>query len=926
MKRRILILALVLVFACSAALLVACKDTSLDKAKAALEEQYANYGKFTSGEAYDLAGSIEVDGKTYTITWTANVDSAHVAIAEAANGGYKVTVTKGTAQKDYTLTATIANEKGDTVTATFDCAIPAEQEQPGPGPDVTEKTDLTPVVNALKEKYATNSFSAGSNYTVVDKITVGGVDYAIEWSVAGAGASQVTINGTNVTVVKGSAAAAYQLVAKVKDPADATNTKNAVFNATIPANQPGPGPDVPNDGSAEHPYTPAEAVEIIKAWTGGKTVSDNAVYVKGTVADTTVTESTATSGKYVFDLVGDDENLVIYYARSSAKPVAGQELVIYGYLKIYTKDSESKCEMDVANNIALVVISIDGTATGLVAGTPDTTVTPDDEKGGKNNPYTVAELKALTSATAPDGMIYAQGYVTSVAAHNTSGYNINIADTKGGSTTFYIFRGDLKDDDSLPYVGDKIQAYGYLTVYNSAYQFGFKNNTSTIVSIVARADATIQSAATNEHVTITFDPAAVSGVVNGKNGDIVTFTVECENGWELNGEPAEAVTVTGAKVTYNNGTYYVTLDGNLEVKVSVKVEGSQTVEKGSAENPYTVAEARAIALGLTGIASGTTVYYDKPVYIRGYVVNVAAQNDFYIADTVGYVANPASTTLEFFKGEKDTGVTADIYLNDEVLIYGYIANYSNSYKCELAKDNGDHNLTPLVKEITTADVSIAQETSSDYTIAFTPANGKNGAEVTFVITINVANKVVKTVTVTNGTATLTDAATNTYTVTLNGNMIVTVELKDDGDNTETKTLNLASSTGIGTTANSEVATVTLSGVELSYLNCKQNSGYVMICKSTATIASGYLDGTVNGSIKKITFTTGASASENVDLSIVFKGSDGSAKKTETITKAKKGTDYSYEYTGTDATTFSIAVTNAYNAQITEIIIEYVPAA
>lgn len=458
----------------------------------------------------------------------------------------------------------------------------------------------------------------------------------------------------------------------------------------------------------------------------------------------------------------------------------------------------------------------------------------------------------------------------------------------------------------------------YMGTYGTNTTLGMNKDSDTLWksflgTLTEEASKATITATQDENATVAVDKQIAT------IGETVTITITPKNDYTIG-----KVYVNGKEISAVEGVYSFVVAGNSTVSVDMNDPSGVAPKGTTAENPYTVAEARAIALALEGAASSTSVYDAKPTYVKGYVVSISAQNDFYIADTIG-----GTSTLEFYKGILDEGVTGTIYINDEVVLYGYITNYSKGYKCELATNN---EVTPLVKSITTGNATIAQATSEDYTIAFSKASGANGDKVTFTIAVNAEGKEVQTVTVTNGAATYNEENSN-YEVTLNGNMVVTVELKVAGSKEEKIVIDLSKTdSGISTTQNSgEVKTVTLSGVECEYFNCKQNSGYIMVYGDTDETKCGYITGSVNGTIKSIKFTTGSGASPVTNYIVIFSATKLEGAQTGTTTNVSNGGTGEFTCEVDNASYFYIGVATKgtnnkkVNGQIVTIEIVYEPA-
>lgn len=113
-----------------------------------------------------------------------------------------------------------------------------------------------------------------------------------------------------------------------------------------------------NDGSLEHPYTAAEAIAAIKANTAGLTGK----HVKGIVKATPSFNATYSSLSY--DIESGGNTLYIYSGKDLGNAgfvgaedlKAGDEVVVYGDLKLYKNNNKTTYELDKNNHL----ISING--------------------------------------------------------------------------------------------------------------------------------------------------------------------------------------------------------------------------------------------------------------------------------------------------------------------------------------------------------------------------------------------------------------------------------------------------------------------------------------------------------------------------------------------------------------------------------------
>ena len=128
--KKFLVCALVLVICLTA--FVACKDKGADledlnRAKEFLSTQL-NGMKEVTGKDYKLPAVVAIDGVNYTVTWTLTVNTGSdtvVSLGSVENSLQTINIDEfASAEATYTLTATIADENGNTVTVTANRKVP----------------------------------------------------------------------------------------------------------------------------------------------------------------------------------------------------------------------------------------------------------------------------------------------------------------------------------------------------------------------------------------------------------------------------------------------------------------------------------------------------------------------------------------------------------------------------------------------------------------------------------------------------------------------------------------------------------------------------------------------------------------------------------------------------------------------------------
>lgn len=157
--------------------------------------------------------------------------------------------------------------------------------------------------------------------------------------------------------------------------------------------------------------------------------------------------------------------------------------------------------------------------------------------------------------------------------------------------------------------------------------------------------------------------------VKGLNGQIFTFTVAVEEGYEI-----VSVKVNGAVVEAVDGVYTATVNNATTVTVATKVAGSEdpnkTVHAGTQEDPYTVEDVYKI---FNTMNKGETKA--ETVYIKAFVKETGEWSSqfgnftgMYVVDSIG-----AEVSLYVYRIKPVKGDT--ITVNDEIVFSGQLTWY-----------------------------------------------------------------------------------------------------------------------------------------------------------------------------------------------------------------------------------------------------------
>ncbi len=166
-------------------------------------------------------------------------------------------------------------------------------------------------------------------------------------------------------------------------------------------------------------------------------------------------------------------------------------------------------------------------------------------------------------------------------------------------------------------------------------------------------------------------PEGVTVEILGKDGQPVTDLANVVEGTITIKVTAEGfyivVTCNDTPVTIDGGagTFDLTADATLSVTLT-----TQTEHKGTAEDPYSVADALAIA---SVIGQDT---YTKKVYIKGLVIDAGENKGNYLSNI--YIADTADGTKMLVYSANFSEAVPSIYEGDTVVFHGYITNYNGT--------------------------------------------------------------------------------------------------------------------------------------------------------------------------------------------------------------------------------------------------------
>ena len=307
-------------------------------------------------------------------------------------------------------------------------------------------------------------------------------------------------------------------------------------------------------------------------------------------------------------------------------------------------------------------------------------ITVVEKKGTATNPYTVAEARAAIDAGTGLTGVYATGIISQVDSYNSDYNSITYWISSDGTTTsdqLQVYSGKGLNNTNFSSVNDvavgaTVVIYGTLKKYNSTYEFDKNNYLTSYTEPVVAVE------------TPTFSPEP--GVYTEAQTVTITCDTEgatimyCFDGQEWQEYPENGILLSEYK------TYIIHAKAEKGSDVSRYAEATYTINDpnapGSANQPYTVAEAVAAVDAGTGITG---------VYVTGIISQVDSyQNSKYITYWISADGTTESQQFEVYKGLGIDGAAFsskdDLQVGDEVVVKGNITLY-NSSTYEFVVDN-----------------------------------------------------------------------------------------------------------------------------------------------------------------------------------------------------------------------------------------------
>ena len=221
------------------------------------------------------------------------------------------------------------------------------------------------------------------------------------------------------------------------------------------------------------------------------------------------------------------------------------------------------------------------------------------------------------------------------------------------------------------------------------------------------------------------------------------------------------------------GTYATAeaLEGDKDAKLAAYLKD---MTYGTADAPLTVAQAIALAKEKCPNKDNVT---EEMVFVKGYISKVPADKGSYVQNI--YLVDALGNEVSFLVySANETAENTDPYINDLVVIKGYIKNYSGTL--EMADKTVDGTkVYPEFVAITrgTSTIAVDENSSADATVTLAATSGVNGTLFTF--TVALGEGILLDSVKVNGVE--VQATEGTYTATVKGNSLVKVETHKEGE-------------------------------------------------------------------------------------------------------------------------------------------------
>ena len=350
--------------------------------------------------------------------------------------------------------------------------------------------------------------------------------------------------------------------------------------------------------------------------------------------------------------------------------------------------------------------------------------------------------------------------------------------------------------------------------------------------------------------------------------ETLTATVAPDNAsntkvtWASSNEQVATVSTRGkvTAVKVGKATITVTSESNPQVKATCEVTVTEEGGKyGSVNKPKTVAQILAIAAEECKNANDQTA---EPVYVKGIVWKAPTNKDGFSQNI--YLKDAVSDEKDLLVYSANHDALKVPYKNDQVVLHGYLMNYSGTIEISNVTVNGA-KVYPEIDAVTRGDSTITYNVENGAVNADAPKSAKNNSEFSFSVTPESGYKVDRVAI--NGDAVEADA-NGLYKGVVKGDTTVNIDITPEGveiktaimaypggpDNSDTKNMeegNNAATVGLDATI-FEVVSTNTTGI---YAGLNKSGEIRLYDNRKATDPTQIANGTtVTVSSRKVTIT------------------------------------------------------------------------
>ena len=388
------------------------------------------------------------------------------------------------------------------------------------------------------------------------------------------------------------------------------------------------------------------------------------------------------------------------------------------------------------------------------------------ELTNKGHNYVMKQIK-LAAPTAPAKVLQS----ISLTGPTKTSYLVGESlDLTGLVVTGHYLTGEEASEEEIKtgYTVSQEGAFTSQDVPGKEITVTYQGETAKFSVTVAEPVATLVSVTISGTATktnyIVGESYSADGLVIKANYSDNSF-IDITNSEELELALSKTTAVLGDTEFTVTATYKEVSSQPYPVSVTVS---EPVAEKGTLENPYTVAEVIETFSSL-----GNNAWSDEMVHVIGEVKEYAGA-----AKNHGYTLTDGENDLIVYKSELPaTGERACV--GDQVIFYGWIENF-NGNTLEMTSYNSPHDALPTLASIVsrgTSTISLGSTSSEHATVTFN-ATATNASSYSFSVAVDQGHTLVSVM----FAGEEVDGENGVYTVTVLGNSVIVVQTVEEGGN------------------------------------------------------------------------------------------------------------------------------------------------